>query len=116
MPTPPAAGRRWYSISSSVTRASGVAPSNVAALMTRFRRRTGPSRAGARTSGPAPFSFDDGDIGLAAHAFALGPSVRMLVDHRSKHQSLQHKKKPLGNSKSYGPTSVKPALRQMALE
>jgi hypothetical protein len=50
-PTPPRATRRWKSIRSSVTSPSGVIPSNVAALMTRLRSATGPSLAGAKTSG-----------------------------------------------------------------
>src|SRR3954469_8988666 len=50
MPIPPAAGRRWYRIRSSVTKASGVEASNVAALMTRLRSVTGPSLAAPNTS------------------------------------------------------------------
>src|SRR3954453_19565215 len=51
MPTPPAAGSRWEVIRSSVTSASGVAPSKVADLMMRLRRVTGPSLAGVNTLG-----------------------------------------------------------------
>ncbi|AGJ69500.1 Uncharacterised protein [Mycobacterium tuberculosis] len=51
MATPPAAGSRWYSIRSSVTNASGVRASKVAALMTRLRSVSGPSLAGLNTSG-----------------------------------------------------------------
>jgi hypothetical protein len=53
MPTPPRTGRRWNSISSSVTSPRGVMPSNVAALITRLRSSTGPSRAGPNTSAAA---------------------------------------------------------------
>src|SRR5215469_16666706 len=53
MPTPPRAGRRWNSISSSVTSPCGVMPSKVAALITRLRSSTGPSRAGSNTSAAA---------------------------------------------------------------
>src|SRR5690606_33850569 len=49
MPTPPREGARWYSIRSSVTRASGVRPSKVAALITLLRRVIGPSWAGVNT-------------------------------------------------------------------
>jgi hypothetical protein len=49
IPTPPAACRRWKSISAGVTSASGVRPSNVAALTIRLGTVTGPSRAGANT-------------------------------------------------------------------
>src|ERR1700745_2853553 len=51
MPTPPAAGSRWYLMRSSVTTAFGVAPSNVADLMMRLRSVTGPSLAGVNTLG-----------------------------------------------------------------
>jgi len=51
-PTPPAATRRWNSISSSVTRPRGLLPSNVAALTMRFRSATGPGEAGANGSTP----------------------------------------------------------------
>ena len=50
MPTPPAAGSRWYLIRSSVTSAFGVAASKVAALMMRLRNVTGPSLAAPNTS------------------------------------------------------------------
>src|SRR5687767_1909695 len=50
MPTPPAATRLWKSMSLSVTTLRGVIPSNVAALMMRFRSVTGPSFAGANGS------------------------------------------------------------------
>src|SRR5690606_486948 len=99
MATPPAAGRRWYSIRSSVTSASGVMPSKVAALITRLRRVSGPSRAGSNTStgglrrsyggqslegrvwgaeaggqSRGSEAFDDGDVGLAsALAHGLEP-------------------------------------------
>ena len=53
MPTPPAANRRWNSMSSGVTTRLGVRPSNVAALMMRLRSVTGPSRAGANGSSSA---------------------------------------------------------------
>src|SRR5687768_11608141 len=51
MPTPPAAGARWKSMSSDVTRPRRLRPSYVAALMTRFRKVIGPSVAGAKASG-----------------------------------------------------------------
>src|SRR4051794_9750812 len=51
MPTPPAAGDRWKSISSRVTSPRRLRPSYVAALMMRFRNVTGPSLAEANASG-----------------------------------------------------------------
>src|SRR5688572_4719715 len=48
--TPPAAIRRWNSISVSETTLRGLMPSNVAAFTTRLRSSTGPSRAGANGS------------------------------------------------------------------
>src|SRR6185312_8465595 len=51
MPTPPAAGSRWYSMRSSLTSAPGVRASKVADLMMRLRNVMGPSFAGASTSG-----------------------------------------------------------------
>src|SRR6478735_8954006 len=65
MPTPPAAGRRWYLIRSSVTSASGVAASKVADLMMRLRSVTGPSLAGVNTSGRAIGSSPEGLIAVS---------------------------------------------------
>src|SRR5436305_5173948 len=54
MPTPPAAAARWKSISASVTRPCLLMPSNVAALMTRFRSVTDPRTAGSKTAPITP--------------------------------------------------------------
>src|SRR5271163_2709741 len=61
MPTPPAAGSRWYSIRSSLTNAPGVRASKVADLMMRLRSVMGPSFAGASTSGASDMTGAYGD-------------------------------------------------------
>ena len=57
MPTPPAANRRWNSISSGVTTRFGVRPSNVAALIDAVAQRDGPERGRDERVGHEPYQF-----------------------------------------------------------
>src|SRR6516162_7610929 len=88
MPTPPAAGSRWYSIRSSVTRASGVRASNVAALMTRLRSVSGPSWAGANTSGAVGLVVIR-SLGLGEDFHAATVSLTYVVVNGSESGFLQ---------------------------
>src|SRR6266568_3085117 len=66
----------------SVTRASGVAPSKVADLMTRLRRATGPSFAGAKTSGAGARSVGARAAAATAVLLAFGWGDAECADHR----------------------------------
>src|ERR1700733_1019538 len=65
-------------MSSSVTRAGGVLPSNVAALMTRLRNVTGPSRAGANTSGTSGRAVMPSTL---ARIVGLGQAFHQVARH-----------------------------------
>ena len=68
---PPAATRAWNSMRSSVTTPSGDLPSNVAALITRLRRVSGPSRAGSN-SFDEPSTPVESTLGAASDGLGMG--------------------------------------------
>src|SRR3954471_23900814 len=87
MPTPPAAGARWNSMSSRVTRPRRLSPSYVAALMMRFRRLIGPSLTGANASGTALSAMLLlSPVGIARKAGAPMFSLQQLSDLRECEQ------------------------------
>src|SRR5271156_4812333 len=82
MPTPPAAGSRWYSIRSSLTSAPGVRASKVADLMMRLRSVMGPSFAGASTSGASDMTGAYGDRKFGGAERSGSPSTGLSGDRK----------------------------------